>query len=578
MKRIRLLLPLALAAACSSDSLDYPQIGDPTPWDAVRDDRITTNTGLDTLPVGDPVAVAFTLEGFVQFLWELDVPAGSLAQLSDATAASPIFTPDVPGDYTVTVTAADVLGTDVQTASRRFSGATYLGGAACAQCHGNRAALVDDTEHATVFERNGATLFAGGAGCFSCHVLDPVPSPAPPPSGSFGEAAAAEGLDPLAYAYTTFAQFEADFPQSAARANVQCESCHGPGSEHDSDPRRISVPMRAEVCGSCHTGVVGPNIRVQWQDSAHGRTPPAAAIANPSCRTCHAARSFIDTVTGAAPADITEGAPGATCAACHDPHSAANPKQVRLFGAVTVGGGDSYNGGRAAACLVCHQSGVQDAASYAQANNGPPCATQSDMIATRGGVEFSGSYGSSFHARTSFRLRPFTGDPDDSDTPDSCVICHMADSPAGPLEDELGEHSVRMRSGATSNMAACTPCHAGLTTFDRVIGDDFDGDGRIDGVQTEVRRLLAVIASAIFAADASGAVTQPDGPGTPMRIDAGLPTTAALREAVYNYNFVAIDGSSGIHNTTYAVQILQRTYGPLTGIPYGTAFPDADLR
>jgi hypothetical protein len=200
------------------------------------------------------------------------------------------------------------------------------------------------------------------------------------------------------------------------------------------------------------------------------------------------------------------------------------------------------------------------------------------MIATRGGIEYAGSYGNSFHARTTFRLRPFTGDPDDSDTPDSCVICHMADAPAGPLEDEIGEHAMRMRSGATSNIGSCTPCHAGLTTFDRVIGEDFDGDGRIDGVQTEVRRLLAVIASAIFAADAGGAVTQPDGPGTPMRIAAGLPTTAALREGVYNYNFVAIDGSSGIHNTTYTVQLLQRTYGELTGLPFGTAFPDADLR
>ncbi|HEX5136106.1 MAG TPA: hypothetical protein VFY93_03980 [Planctomycetota bacterium] len=572
------ILLLLLAAACTNDSLDYPQVADPTPWNAPRDDRIATSTGLDTLPLGDPVGVEFTLEGYAQFLWVLTVPPGSLAALSDPGAPKPVFTPDVAGDYAVEVTAADAFGGAVQTASRRFYGGTYLGQAACAQCHGDTEAEVRLTEHASVFERAGPAIFSGGAGCFACHVVDPVPSPAPPPSGSFGEAAAAEGLDPATYAYTTFTQFALDYPQSAARANVQCENCHGPGSQHNGDPRRISVPLRSIVCGICHTGVVGPNVRVQWENSAHGNDPPAAAVADPSCRRCHTAAGFIDTVEGRPPREITAGAPGQTCAACHNPHSATLPFQIRIFGTVTVGGGDAYNGGRAAACLVCHQSGVQDPQAYALANNGPPCATQSDMIATRGSVEYDGAYSASFHAGTSFRLRSFTGDPDDSDTPDSCVICHMDDGPAGPLAEELGGHTVTMRSGAEINITACTPCHATLTTFDRTARGDYDGDGTIDGVQTEVRRLLANLASAIFAADTGGAVTQPGGPTTPMLVAPGIATTAALREAVFNYNFVAIDGSFGIHNTSYAVQILQRTYGALTGVPYATAFPDALIR
>jgi len=68
--------------------------------------------------------------------------------------------------------------------------------------------------------------------------------------------------------------------------------------------------------------------------------------------------------------------------------------------------------------------------------------------------------------------------------------------------------------------------------------------------------------------------------GTQRRVALGMgeESTAALREAVFNYNFVAIDASFGIHNTSYTVQVLQRTYGALTGIPYGTAFPDAVIR
>jgi len=577
MTRISILL-LALAAACTNDSLDYPLLADPTPWDAPRDDRITTSTGLDTLPLGDPVGVEFTLQGYTQFLWMLTVPPGSFAALSDPAAPRPVFTPDIAGDYMIEVTATDALGMNVQTAARRLTGAAYLGQMACAQCHGDTDLDVRSTEHATVFQRIGSAIFAGGAGCFSCHVVDPVPSPAPPAPGSFSEAAAAEGLNPATYMYTTFAQFAIDFPQSAALANDQCENCHGPGSQHNSDPRRISVPLRSIVCGTCHTGVVGPNIRVQWDNSPHGNPVPDSTISNASCRRCHAARPFIDFVSGDPPQEVTPGTPGTTCATCHDPHSATYPSQLRIFGTVPVGGGDSYNGGAAAPCLVCHQSDVQDPTAYAAANNGPPCATQSDMIATRGAVQYDGGYSSSFHARTTFRLRPFTGNPDDSDTPDSCVICHVYNGPVGPLEETLGGHTVTMRSGADINIGACTPCHSTLTTFDRTARGDYDGDGRIDGVQTEVRRVMALLASAIFAADTGNAVTQPAGPGTPMLVSTTAPSTATLREAVYNYNFVAIDGSFGIHNTAYTIQVLQKTYGELTGIPFGTAFPDADLR
>jgi len=204
------------------------------------------------------------------------------------------------------------------------------------------------------------------------------------------------------------------------------------------------------------------------------------------------------------------------------------------------------------------------------------------MLATRGAIEFGPiAYGNSFHARTTFRLRPFTGDPEDSDTPDSCVICHMAPSPGGPLVNDLGEHSMRLRESSTELATGnCTRCHpASFDTFDVVIGFDFDGDGLDRGVQTEIRGVMEILASAIDAADVNGAVSQPDGPGTRMRIDSDISlSTPTLRQAVYNYNFAAIDGSFGIHNTTYVVQILQRTYEPLTGVPFAVAFPDADVR
>jgi len=127
MRTTALLLALAFLAGCTSDSLDYPQLADPTPWDAPRDDRITTDTGLDTLPLGDPVTLAFTLPDFTLFAWTLEAPPASTAALSGAGTANPMFTPDVAGDYTVTVTATDPVAGDTETASRRLYAGTYVG-------------------------------------------------------------------------------------------------------------------------------------------------------------------------------------------------------------------------------------------------------------------------------------------------------------------------------------------------------------------------------------------------------------------------------------------------------------------
>lgn len=139
---------------------------------------------------------------------------------------------------------------------------------------------------------------------------------------------------------------------------------------------------------------------------------------------------------------------------------------------------------------------------------------------------------------------------------------------------------MRMRQGSmTTAVGNCDRCHPGLDTFDRQIGADFDGDGVDFGVQTEVQRLTEILFDAIRDADTLGAVGRPGGALTPAQLSPDPSrSTTVLRRAVYNYNFVVTDGSSGIHNTTYVVQILQRTYEQLTGVPFGTAFPDATVR
>jgi hypothetical protein len=432
---------------------------------------------------------------------------------------------------------------------------------------------VAETAHARTVEERGDVLFDGAPDCLACHVLEPVPLPSTPAPGGFFDQAASEGLDPSTYDFTTFDDLAEDFPGSADRASVQCESCHGPGSEHRSDPRRIAVSLRAEACGTCHNGFVGPDRFGQWAGSAHGGPVPAEALAQASCRRCHTAHAFLRDLAGLEPQTETAGAPGVTCAVCHDPHEASNPSQARIFGTVPLVSGGAYNAGRAGTCFACHEGEVADPAAHAAANEPFPCAVQADMLTARGAVEFGGAHGTSFHGTTVFRLRPFTGDPDDPDYPDACVTCHSTAAPT----DALGGHAFRMRQGAADIAAeTCGPCHGGLATYDRPLGKDFDGDGLSLGVQTEVSGLLEVVYQAISAADVQDGVSRPGGALTPAIVSPDLGrTTPLLRQAVYNYNFVVVDGSLGVHNTTYAVQLLQRTYTALTGVPFGTAFPGA---
>ncbi|MBI2399480.1 MAG: hypothetical protein HYV23_00175 [Deltaproteobacteria bacterium] len=102
-------------------------------------------------------------------------------------------------------------------------GGPYLGSESCVECHQSYVDSWKATKHSAAF----ATLERVGKSkdpeCVKCHVV------------GFGE----EG---------GFLSLKA----TPGLANVQCESCHGPGREHAADfsPMR---PIGIEVCLKCHT-------------------------------------------------------------------------------------------------------------------------------------------------------------------------------------------------------------------------------------------------------------------------------------------------------------------------------------
>jgi hypothetical protein len=573
MREPLLVLVLLLAGCAGGDSLDYPELADPTPFHPARELRIETGSALDTVPVGVPVDLAWAPDGFVQYLWTLTVPPGSAAMLSDPASPTPSFVPDVEGDYEVAVATMEG-ATPVEQARRRLTAATYLGQAACAECHGDRASAADATAHGTTLEMRAAELFATD-GCLNCHVLGSYAGSSVPAPGGFDDEAARVGFDPATYVFTDYATFAADFPTLDDRGSVQCESCHGPGSLHESDPRRTEVSTSAELCGACHN-TFGPRYK-QWQLSVHAAAPAPPSIDQEDCSRCHTARAFARNLAQRPARAEGEAAPGVTCAACHDPHSAAQDSGVRVFGDVTLAGGAVVPAGRAAACVTCHQTEVTDPALHAQEGLPFPFAVQAEMVYGRGAVETGGAYGSSFHGDEGFKLRNFTGDPEDPLYAEACVTCHMAPTPtSGPHEDRVGAHALRLRDGDFELAAGnCDRCHPGLDTFDRNVGRDYDGDGTAAGVQTEVSGLIENLYAAIEAADAQDGISRPGGPGAPVEVETGL-TTSLLREACWNYNFVVTDGSLGVHNTVYAVQLLQRTWERVTGTSYTDVFPMAD--
>lgn len=574
MRNSLVAVALLLAGCGGGDSLDYPELADPSPFHPARELRIETGSVLDTVPVGVPVNLGWAQGGFVQYLWTLTVPPGSAAALSDPASPTPSFVPDLEGQYEIAV-ATMVGTTPVEQSRRKLTAATYVGQASCAACHGDRVTAAMATGHGTTLERRAAELFAT-PGCLNCHVLGSYAGSTVKAPGGFDDEAERVGFDPATYPFTDYATFQTDFPSLGNLGSVQCESCHGPGSLHQSDPRRTEVSTSAGLCGSCHN-TFGPRLR-QWELSVHASPPPPPTIDNPDCARCHTARAFARDLTQRPARAEGSAAPGVACAACHDPHSNANDSQVRIFGDVPLGDGTLVSAGRAAACVRCHQSGILDPALHADQGRPFPFAVQAEMVYGHGAIEAGETYGSSFHGDPGLKLRNFTGDPDDPLYAEACVTCHMAPTPSsGPHEDRVGAHAMRLTDGAFELVAGnCDRCHPGLTTFDRNMGRDYDGNGSADGVQTEVSGLIENLWAALDAADTGNGLSRPGGPGAPVEVATDLSlTTALLREAAFNYNFVVKDGSLGVHNTVYAAQLLQRTYERVTGTGYTTAFPMA---
>jgi hypothetical protein len=469
----------------------------------------------------------------VTFQW-----SGDAGTFSNADNDTTDWTgPEAAGLYNVSVIATD--GQHVAIGTRALGVDTYVsaehpfyrGASYCSGCHGggaggNQYTTWVDSRHARAWQ----TLDEIGSGedpsCIPCHTV------------GYNGTNADPALDNGGYDETAVARLQ----------GVQCENCHGPGSEHPTDFASVKVVLKAEMCGQCHNGPHHPTFD-EWSSAGHNSVIVSPST-NASCAKCHNgmyAGTYLDDPAGfvnpAAVADTL----AITCAVCHDPHGNSNPGMLRnasVTDVVLPDGTVVPEAGAGRLCMACHNGrrtpeNIQTQLQNGSAHMGPHRSCQGDMLAGTGayeGINPTFTFTSSRHLAIG----------------DGCVNCHTHRHGEGV--NIFTGHNFRPVT------EACEPCHGTINSFDQILAkQDFDGDGQLEGVQLEVDGLTTILHTAILDASA----TPEDRAALEANFETAVGdtniTTYEQREAAYNLFFVEFDSSRGVHNANYSIQLLQQS-------------------
>lgn len=581
--------------------------------------------GQTNVPPGVPVYVeagAISLaEGakLKDYAWTLKGPTGSAAKLEKVakevpglTLAMASFTPDKEGEYVVGLVVTDDKGAKSKSGEIKLTAAKYVGNEVCAGCHKEQYEGWSETAHGSAFKRFvnenvEAEYFSAGFGCARCHTVGYYPVKASTGGwwdtfvnvlkldwnkdlkdkialNAFNEE---EGKD-------TFSGLD---PKLQAVSNIGCESCHGPAGAHVAKPGPETAPRASadsRSCDQCHNASGHHTRGGAVSASAHSRNIELEEGERQDCARCHSGEGFIDTTKGV-PADEIRAINGNLgCPVCHDPHSEANSFQLRQVVTATVvlqPESESFtvqDAGLSASCMMCHNARraakiVEDAEARRFT---PHASTAAEMIAGVGGYDWGYKLQNSFHVNigkgviadeASNQPGSAFGWVHDGKAPGACVLCHMYRTPGGAWDtkDSLAVPGHQKIGGHTFNMVAevdgkvvehtdpCQQCHPGVTTFNFPASADYDGNGKVEGVQTEVDGLRAALKAAILAwKDPAGKSVKDNEEGGFDATDVQVSTD--VKAAIYNYAFT--NGNAGTaHNFDRAAGLLQLSIAKLTG-------------
>jgi hypothetical protein len=522
------------------------------------------------------------------FSWSLTAPSGSAANLDSTMKIGTSFTADTNGYFYVHLTAGGLTVHDTIFVSN-YIGVPADIGTACL-CHGGLFDAVAmkakwaGTAHAKIYSEGIRGKLevdpATGHGvykpsCAKCHTTG---YNATSNNGNFGYATTVTGWDttwikmPAAtlrpdgdynisdtsiyHQFVTNSKWSSVVPV----ATIGCETCHGPLADHQSfafGDKHYSkaVTWDAGVCNQCHNASSHHNIGARWAASAHGILETGKDTKRTSCFPCHSGSAFGKWMGNKAQPGWDANVDGGvkiSCQACHDPHDATNPKQLRTMSVDSLKNGYKPTmGGLGAICMNCHQARSNVAAKVTTnaskyygfgAHYGPHGNPQTDMYFGTNGYQFGDNLftGVSTHATI---------------LDDACATCHMQDR-GGLPNHEFGMDDT---TGGFKPWTVCQPCHGMVGGYDDIRASyDYDGNGVIEGVQTEVQGLLTKL-KAILPKNPSGEPL--DDMYTPADTATILAGGQPLVGKIWDYYLVKNDRSMGVHNAKYAVSILQKALG-----------------
>jgi len=559
MKRLPLLLTLMLglvAFGLMSCEKQVEKIVEAPP--AIQVTSINYAQADTTITQGKTVMFVASVEaedtvdvGSLQFKWFAD--KGSFKTSSGDTATW--VAPGEDGVAKLSVHVTD--GSNIAIGSRNVgvnvytptADVYYVGVNECSQCHnggtgGQQYEPWTKTAHADAWATLEASDHAASY-CEPCHTVNQNDTPG---NSGFDE--------------VPTAKFE----------DVQCESCHGPGSAHAggteaSPPNGPLAALDAATCATCHEGAHHPYFD-EWETSMHAKMDENHAYDLAYCQPCHSGAGFVAAYDQNESSLFTDAGsdPGnLTCGACHDSHDATNPGQLRTVAAVTLvendgqtdGGGMTVEGhGAGQLCMQCHHArhapvnAEGDEIAEGDAHFGPHHSTQADVLYGQTGYELvnaSFTFNSSGHGEIE----------------DACVTCHVHAVPYG----EFAADSASVGHTFLPTTAACEPCHGEINDFSDIMAKhDYDNDGTVEGIQVEVGGLMEMLATKMVEADTTpgdtlvGAVADVDSVLDHLDgMDATSALAVELRKAGWNLSYVANDASHGVHNPAYVIELLQQS-------------------
>jgi hypothetical protein len=325
-----------------------------------------------------------------------------------------------------------------------------------------------------------------------------------------------------------------------------------------SDSQQTVLPKGCVDCHGSETKYPVRGVRSQYLTSGHKTLGNFAYANSADCQACHTNEGFIERAkTGKVDTKNFVSNPSEIgCFTCHAPHDTGN-FSLRAARQVTLANGVAYEKEKGNLCANCHRA-RRASKDEVRARNIPTASwgahhgPQADMLLGTNAYEFPGKkYSKSAHSALPQA---------------NCVTCHMA-LPAGrySLAPSVGGHSFRIEGEVHEqpkvNVAGCVSCHAdmkqaaGKPFFDRKAPADYDGNGKIETIQEEVEGLYERLINKQGTGLLQKIQNPPyDASGKFVNNKTQYPVEVVA--ALYNYKFVEEDGSKGIHNTAYAVQLL----------------------